>query len=61
MPRDDNIRMPSSSAGVISFYDEEKSRIRIKPMHVVILIVIVAAVIMLLEAGGVPADTDVRL
>lgn len=48
MPRD-NIRMPSSSAGVLSFYDEEKSTVRLKPQHVVILCVIVALVIMWLN------------
>jgi len=45
----ENIRMPSSSAGVMSFYDEEKSRIRIKPSHVVIMTVIVSVIILLLE------------
>lgn len=49
MPRDDNIRMPSSSAGVMSFYDEERSRIRIKPTHVVILCVIVSLIVILLN------------
>ena len=49
MPRDDNIRMPSSRAGVMSFYDEERSRIRIMPTHVVILTVLVVIVIMLLN------------
>jgi preprotein translocase subunit Sec61beta len=33
--------MPSSSAGVLSFYDEERSVVRLKPQHVVILCVIV--------------------
>ncbi|HIH23753.1 TPA: preprotein translocase subunit Sec61beta [Candidatus Woesearchaeota archaeon] len=49
MPRDNNIRMPSSSAGVMSFYDEERSKIRIKPAHVVILCVLVSLVVILLE------------
>jgi preprotein translocase subunit Sec61beta len=49
MPRDDNVRMPSSSAGVMSFYDEERSKIRIKPTHVVILAVLVCIIVILLE------------
>lgn len=48
MPRE-QIRMPSSSAGVLSFYDEERSRIRLQPMHVVILIVVVTIAILLLN------------
>jgi preprotein translocase subunit Sec61beta len=50
MPRE-NIRMPSSSAGVMSFYDEERSSVRLKPMHVVIMCVLVALVVILLELG----------
>ena len=52
MPRDDNIRMPSSSAGVMSFYDEERSKIRIRPTHVIILGVLVAIVVILLNYSG---------
>lgn len=48
MPRE-QIRMPSSSAGVLSFYDEEKSTVVIKPMHVVILCVVVALIVMWLN------------
>ena len=51
MPRDDNVRMPSSSAGVMSFYDEERSSVRLKPMHVVIFGALVCIVVMLLNAG----------
>lgn len=50
MPRE-NIRMPSSSAGVMSFYDEERSVVRLKPVHVVILCVIVAVFVILLNLG----------
>jgi preprotein translocase subunit Sec61beta len=53
MPRDDNIRMPSSSAGVMSFYDEERSSVRLKPMHVVFLTVLVALVVLLLNYSSI--------
>ena len=48
MPRE-QIRMPSSSAGVLSFYDEEESSIKLKPQHVIILCVIVALGLMWLN------------
>lgn len=51
MARDDKIRMPSSGAGVMSFYDEERSVFRLRPMHVVIMCVIVAVVVMVLRLG----------
>lgn len=41
--------MPSSSAGVMSFYDEERSSVKLKPQHVVILGVIIAAVVIYLN------------
>ena len=49
MARDNQMRMPSSSAGVMSFYDEERSRIRIMPSHVVILCVLVALIVIMLN------------
>jgi preprotein translocase subunit Sec61beta len=53
MTRDNNVRMPSSSAGVMTFYDEERSRIRITPTHVIILTVIVALFVLFLEHSSV--------
>ena len=44
MPRE-QIRMPSSSAGVMSFYDEERSSIKLKPQHVVVMCVVVIAIV----------------
>jgi len=41
--------MPSSSAGVLSFYDEEKSSVKLKPQHVIILCFIVAIAVMYLN------------
>jgi len=40
--------MPSSSAGVLSFYDDERSNIKLKPMHVVILAVVIGAAVIYL-------------
>lgn len=52
MSRDNQVRMPSSSAGVLSFYDEERSSVRLRPQHVVILIVLVAVAIAILNYTG---------
>jgi preprotein translocase subunit Sec61beta len=43
--------MPSSSAGVMSFYDEERSVIKLQPMHVVIMCVVVAIAVMVMNLG----------
>ncbi|MBR9700685.1 preprotein translocase subunit Sec61beta [Candidatus Woesearchaeota archaeon] len=48
MPRDSKVKMPSSSAGVLSFYDEERSTIMLKPQHVVIMCVLVIVSVLIL-------------
>lgn len=36
---DDKIRMPMGTGGLVSYYDEYKSKIQIKPAHVILLII----------------------
>jgi preprotein translocase subunit Sec61beta len=38
---DDRISMPSGMGGLVRYFDEYKSKIRIKPAHVVVLIAVV--------------------
>ncbi|MBW2988264.1 preprotein translocase subunit Sec61beta [Candidatus Woesearchaeota archaeon] len=38
MARNNKIFMPSSQGGLIRYFDEERTRFRLKPGHVVILI-----------------------
>jgi len=52
MAKDNKIRMPSSGAGITSFADSEKSRIVLKPMHVMILIVLVIIIEVFLYTQG---------
>ena len=46
----DQIRMPSSGAGLTTFYDESKSKIHISPQAVLALTVVVIIVAILLNA-----------
>lgn len=46
---DDKIRMPSSGAGLTSFYEESKSKILISPQVIVAIVVLIAIVIVLLN------------
>ena len=41
MARDDRISMPGSYGGLVRYYDEYKSKIQIKPAHVIAIIVLV--------------------
>ena len=44
---DDRISMPSGMGGLVRYFDEYKSKIRIKPTYVVLLI----ALVIVLELG----------
>ena len=39
----DSLRMPSSTGGLVNYYEDYKSKIQIKPAHVVLFIVLAVA------------------
>lgn len=52
MARDDRIQMPSSIGGIVRYFDEYKSRIELKPGHVVLLAILVMVIEILLHTFG---------
>jgi len=48
----DKINMPTSTAGLTRYFDDYKSKIEIKPGHVIILIVIVLILEIVLHVWG---------
>ncbi|HJO01402.1 MAG: preprotein translocase subunit Sec61beta [Candidatus Woesearchaeota archaeon] len=52
MPQDNKIAMPSGMGGLMRYFDEYKSRIRIKPGHIIIMVVIVMAIMIFLYSYG---------
>jgi preprotein translocase subunit Sec61beta len=40
---DDRVSMPASFGGLVRYFDEYKSNIRLKPMHIVLIIALVIA------------------
>ena len=48
----DRIQMPSSMGGLIRYFDEYKSKIELKPGHVIVITILVIIVIILLHAYG---------
>lgn len=52
MAKDNKIRMPSSGAGITQYYDVTKSAIRLKPVHVLVLIVLVILIEIFLHIQG---------
>ncbi len=48
----DKIRMPSGIGGLVRYFDEYKSKIALKPGHVIILCVIVIIIMIILHAYG---------
>lgn len=48
----DKISMPSSMGGLVRYFDEYKSKIQLKPGHIIILCIIIFLIIVLLHAYG---------
>lgn len=52
MANNDKLSMPSSGGGLIRYFEDYKSKISLKPGHVIILVVAVMIIIILLHAYG---------
>ncbi|MAG16054.1 preprotein translocase subunit Sec61beta [Candidatus Woesearchaeota archaeon] len=52
MPQDQKMMLPSSQGGLVRYYDEYKSRIQIKPSHVIVLAVAIIAIEVFLHNFG---------
>ena len=50
MAKDNKIQMPSSMGGIVRYYDDYKSKITLKPGHVVLLALLVIVIEILLHA-----------
>ncbi len=48
----DKIQMPSGMGGLVRYFDEYKSKITLKPGHVIILCVLVMVIILILNLYG---------
>jgi len=48
----DRIQMPSSMGGLIRYFDEYKSKIELKPGHIIILTVLVIIIVIVLHIQG---------
>jgi len=48
----DKISMPSGMGGLMRYFDEYKSKIRIKPGHIIIMCVVVMAIMTFLYTYG---------
>jgi preprotein translocase subunit Sec61beta len=49
---DEKISMPSSGAGLTRYFDDYKSKIELRPEHVIILIIVVILIELLLNWQG---------
>jgi preprotein translocase subunit Sec61beta len=48
----DKISMPSSTAGIMRYFDDYKSKIELKPGHVIIIVCVVIIIELVLHAMG---------
>ena len=49
---DNKMRMPSGMGGLVRYFDEYKSKIEIKPVHVIALIILVILIEVFLHLQG---------
>lgn len=49
---DQGFRMPSGSGGLVRYSDEYKSKIQLKPVHVIIIIAVVIVAEIILKFAG---------
>ncbi|MBU89954.1 hypothetical protein CMO94_00305 [Candidatus Woesearchaeota archaeon] len=52
MPQDNKISMPSGMGGLMRYFDEYKSKIRIKPGHIIIMVIVVIVIMTFLYTYG---------
>lgn len=48
----DKVSMPSSQGGLIRYFEDYKSKVSLKPGHVIVLVVAVIIIIILLHVYG---------
>ncbi|MCH8329480.1 MAG: preprotein translocase subunit Sec61beta [Nanoarchaeota archaeon] len=48
----DKISMPSGMGGLVRYFDEYKSKIRIKPGHIIIMVIVVIMIMVFLYTYG---------
>lgn len=62
MADDQRVMLPSSQGGLVRYFDEYKSKIQLRPAHVLILAVAVIIIELLMHAfGGNPAAAPLAL
>ena len=49
---DNSFRMPSGSGGLVRYSDEYKSKVQLKPVHVIIIITVVVIAEIILKFAG---------
>lgn len=52
MAHDRKLQMPSGMGGLVRYFDEYRSKIEIKPGHVIVICVLIIVVLIILHASG---------
>ena len=54
MAKDNKIHMPSGMGGIVRYFDEYKSKLEIKPGHVIILVIVIMVLLLILNTYAKP-------
>jgi preprotein translocase subunit Sec61beta len=52
MAKDTRVNMPTSTAGLVRYFDDYKSKIELKPGHVVVLAAVIMIMLIILHTYG---------
>jgi len=52
MARDNKVRMPASTAGITQYWDDVKTKIELRPEHVIVLAVLIIVLEVFLQLYG---------
>jgi preprotein translocase subunit Sec61beta len=52
MGQNNKVSMPSGMSGLTRYFDEYKSKIKIKPGHIIVMVVVVMAIMIFLYSYG---------
>jgi preprotein translocase subunit Sec61beta len=52
MGRNDKVSMPSGMGGLVRYFDEYKSALRIKPGYIIVLVIVIIIIEIILHSQG---------
>ena len=53
MAKDNKIRMPSTGAGITTYFEDCESKVELKPEYIIVMAIVVIIIEVILHTGGI--------